>query len=137
MRDRSKFSWLALVQGGFYLSVGLWSLLLPASFIAATGAPAFSTKQELWLAQSVEVLLIVVGLTLVTGGLRKLHSPEILLLGFSCSLGIAGIDFLAFAQGLVEKTYLYSGILQLALAILWIFAWKTTGHTKVEQVPSK
>jgi len=111
----------------------LWSLLQPASFVAGTGAPALNTKQELWLAQTVEVLLIVIGVTLVVSGLRRQRqSTEILLLGFGSSVGIAGIDFLSFAQGLVERAYLLSGILQLALAILWIFGWRTFAQTKTE-----
>jgi hypothetical protein len=51
-------TWIARVQGWFYLLTGLWAILDIDSFQRVTGP-----KVDLWLVKTVGVLVIVIGAT--------------------------------------------------------------------------
>jgi hypothetical protein len=52
MNGNNWFSKLALVQGGYYVLTGLWSLVSPRTFQAVTGK-----KEDYWLVKTVGVLV--------------------------------------------------------------------------------
>src|SRR5262245_40144793 len=72
-----------LAQGLYYLLRGVWPFL---------GIGPSHTGVELWLAETVGVLVLSVGLTLCVAAYRKQGSPEVLTLAFSSALGLTTLD---------------------------------------------
>ncbi|MEM5786496.1 MAG: hypothetical protein AAGU11_04200, partial [Syntrophobacteraceae bacterium] len=66
----------AIVQGLYYIPTGIWPLLHMSSFLKITGP-----KTDLWLVNTVGLLLVVTGSVLLLAGLRNNYRLEFLLLG--------------------------------------------------------
>src|SRR3954463_2681320 len=85
---------LALGQGAFYASTGLWAIVDVRSFQAVTGP-----KVDVWLVKAVGTLVSVVGGVLGLHGARRRVTPEVALLGAGCAMGLAAIDIIYVAKG--------------------------------------
>src|SRR5438874_11329800 len=73
-----------VAQGIYYLLTGLWPLLAISSFQRVTGP-----KHDLWLVQTVGVLIAVIGGTLLIAGWRRRGTPEIFFLAVGSAVGLA------------------------------------------------
>jgi hypothetical protein len=107
-----------LIQGLYYVLVGLWPLLALDSFMQATGH-----KVDFWLAQKVGLLLVVIGSTLCLAAYRRAKSPEILLLGVASSTMLAGASLLFVLTGTISLIYLLDAAVEVGLLGLWLHAW--------------
>ncbi len=116
MHGSSWFSTLALVQGGYYLFTGAWSLLSPGTFQAVTGP-----KKDYWLVRTVGVLVSVIGSVLVMAGLRKQTTREVPVLAVGSALGLGAIDVVYAGQGRISKVYLLDAVAEAALVFAWAF----------------
>ncbi len=116
MQVPSWFSTLALVQGGYYLLTGVWSLLSPGTFQAVTGP-----KHDYWLVRTVGVLVSVIGGVLAMAGLRKQTTREVPLLAVGSAAGLGAIDVVYAAKGRISKVYLVDAVAQAALVFAWAF----------------
>lgn len=109
---------LALLQGIYYAATGLWPLLHMPSFLAITGP-----KQDLWLVNTVGVLVLVIAVVLLFAAARRVVAPEVRLLGAGSAAGLATIEFYYGLAGQVWPVYLLDGVLELILVLLWAVLW--------------
>ena len=116
MNGTNWFSKLAVVQGGYYLLTGVWSLVSPGTFQAVTGP-----KQDYWLVRTVGVLVGVIGAVLTMAGLRQQTTREVPVLAIGSAAGLAAIDTVYAGQGRISKVYLLDAIVELALVAAWAF----------------
>jgi hypothetical protein len=105
---------LAVKEGLYYGTTGLWPLLHLPSFLWVTGP-----KRDLWLVRTVGALVAVSGVTLLAAGRRGRVTPEIALLGAGQSAAFFLIDTVYALRGRIAKIYLADAVLQLGLLAAW------------------
>jgi hypothetical protein len=105
---------LAWTQGIFYLATGIWPLLHMESFLWVTGP-----KVDLWLVQTVGILVAVVGAVLLLGAIRHRIGPELMLLAAGCAAGLAGIDIYYALADRISDIYLMDALAEIGLVALW------------------
>ncbi len=110
---------LALAQGIFYVVSGVWPLLDIVSFQLVTGP-----KTELWLVRTVGVLVTVIGAVLLLAWRSGRITPEVMLLAGGSALGLASIDLLYALSGTISAVYLADAVAELALVLLWLWAYR-------------
>jgi hypothetical protein len=106
---------LALLQGVYYAAAGLWPLLHMPSFLWVTGP-----KEDLWLVNTVGVLVCVVGAVVLMAGLRNAVTVEIRVLAAGAAGGLGAIDFYYGLTGRIWPVYLLDGVGEAILVLLWI-----------------
>ena len=109
---------LALLQGIYYAASGLWPLLHMPSFLAVTGP-----KQDVWLVNTVGVLVCVIAGVLLFAAVRRAVVPEVRLLGAGSAAALASIEFYYGMTGKIWPVYLLDGVLELILVLLWAVLW--------------
>lgn len=105
---------VALVQGVVYVLTGVWPLVHMASFLAVTGP-----KTDLWLVNTVGVLVAVIGAVLLTAVGRGLPRIEIRLLGAASAAALAAIDIYYVTAGVIWPIYLADAVFEIVLAAAW------------------
>lgn len=105
---------VALVQGIVYVLTGVWPLVHMASFLAVTGP-----KTDLWLVNTVGVLVAVIGAVLLTAVGRGLPRIEIRLLGAASAAALAAIDIYYVTAGVIWPIYLADAVFEIVLAAAW------------------
>lgn len=105
---------VALVQGVVYVLTGVWPLVHMKSFLAVTGP-----KTDLWLVNTVGVLVAVIGAVLLTAVGRGLPRMEIRLLGAASAAALAAIDIYYVTAGVIWPVYLVDAIFEIVLAAAW------------------
>lgn len=118
---------LAWIQGAYFALTGLWPLVHMPSFLAVTGP-----KTDLWLVQTVGVLVLVVGLVLLLAARRDAAAtPEMRTLAMGTALGLAAIDVIFTSTGTLRAVYLLDAIPEVVLAAFWGLARRDeTGERK-------
>ena len=106
---------LAVFQGGYFLTTGIWPVVSRRTFEAVTGP-----KKDFWLAQTVGVLVASVGSTLILTGKGDRVGQEARWLAASSAAGLAAIDILYVARRRISKLYLGDAAIELALVSAWI-----------------
>lgn len=113
---------LAVAQGVFDVVAGMWPIVHLRSFEAVTGP-----KREGWLVKTVGALVTVVGGALLTAGLRRRVTPELLLLGAGSAAALAVVD-IHYSPQRISPVYLLDAVLEGALVTGWCVAaaraWK-------------
>ena len=106
---------LAQAQGVFYFLSGAWPLVHPDSFQLVTGP-----KLELWLVQTVGVLLIVSGAVLFLAGRARRVTREIVFLGAGQAGALAGVDLWCVLEPRTTRAYWLDALAELALVAAWL-----------------
>jgi hypothetical protein len=110
---------LALGQGLFCASTGLWPIVHLASFERVTGP-----KPEGWLVKTVGALLVATGAALALASRRPL-AREWALLGGGTAVALAAIDvWYAGVRRRISPVYLLDAPVELAIAVAWSRAWR-------------
>lgn len=112
---RVSHAYLAMGQGIYYVLGGMWPMLGINSFQSATGP-----KTDLWLVRTVALLLIVIGMTLFTAGIRWRVTLEIFLLGIGSAVALTLIEVVYVVGGQISPIYLLDSIVESALAAWWL-----------------
>jgi hypothetical protein len=102
------------IQGIYYLLSGVWPLLSIGTFQAVTGP-----KTDLWLVQTVGLLLMVNGLILMLASYGHKIDWSIFTIGVCTALALVGIEVVYVLKGTISVVYL----LDAAVEILFIVAW--------------
>jgi hypothetical protein len=108
---------LCFAQGAYFLLTGVWPLLSIDTFQRVTGP-----KTDLWLVKTVGVLVAVIGIVLVTAGVRQRVTPEVLLLGVGTALGLTAIDVVYVTKRVIRPIYLLDAAIEIVLVTLWSVA---------------
>jgi len=115
-------SGLAIAQGAFDVVTGVWPIVHLRSFEAVTGP-----KPEGWLVKTVGALITVIGGALLSGGLRRRVSPELMLLAAGSAAALAAVDVIYSPQR-ISPVYLLDAALEGVIVTGWgvvaARAWK-------------
>ena len=109
---------IALVQGIFYVVIGVWPLVSIRSFERVTGP-----KTDRWLVKTAGVVITDIGAALTLAALRRSVTREIQLLAVSSAFSLAGIDVIYVARKRIAKVYLLDALAELALVAAWMWNW--------------
>ena len=107
--------YVLLGQGLYYFITGLWSLLSMRTFEKVTGP-----KTDHWLVKTIGLMLVVIGLALITGGVRKTITPEMAILGVGTAGALLGIDVFYVSIKKIPRIYLLDAVAELILIVGWI-----------------
>ncbi|MBM4441395.1 MAG: hypothetical protein FJ027_13335 [Candidatus Rokubacteria bacterium] len=116
MRDRLTHA-LALGQGLYFFTTGVWPLFSMRTFEAVTGP-----KVDRWLVKTVGVLVGVIGAVLTMAGARRRVEPEIAVLAAGSAAGLAAVDTVYATKGRISKIYLLDAVVEVALIAAWALA---------------
>jgi len=107
--------YVLLGQGLYYFITGLWALLSMRTFEKVTGP-----KTDHWLVKTIGLMLVVIGLALITGGVRKTITPEMAVLGVGTAGALLGIDVFNVSIKKIPRIYLLDAVAELILIVGWI-----------------
>lgn len=108
---------MAVVQSVVYVSTGLWPLVHIDSFLLVTGP-----KYDLWLVQTVGVLVALIGGALAAAAWNRRITPEIALLGAGVAVALAVIDVVFVVRDVIASVYLADAAMELLFAAGWCLA---------------
>jgi hypothetical protein len=106
-----------LIQGLYYLLTGIWPLFSIDTFQMVTGP-----KTDLWLVQTVGVLIGVIGLVLLAAMWRGWATVEVVLLATGSALALAGVDIVFVTQQVIPRIYLLDAAAEGVLLVAWVAA---------------
>jgi len=116
---------ISAIQGVYFLTTGIWPLVHVESFQAITGRKTDNwsgSEIDHWLLNTISVLIVAIGLTLLTAAVRRNVSAEIAVLAIASSLGLTAIDVFYVSRGIILPVYLVDAIAEVALIVLWCIA---------------
>ncbi|HWG45418.1 MAG TPA: hypothetical protein VN688_21830 [Gemmataceae bacterium] len=116
-RPISPTAYVLMVQGIYYLATGIWPLVSIDTFQMVTGP-----KTDLWLVDTVGVLIAVIAVVLLVAAWRRQTIGEVILLAVGSALALIGIDVIFVAQKVIPRIYLLDAAAEGALVIAWIAA---------------
>ena len=105
---------LARMQGAYFLGTGVWPLLHMRSFLAVTGP-----KTDLWLVQTVGLLVSCMGAQMLMAGHSDRVTPEVKALAVSSAFSLAAIDTIHSLRGRIRPVYLLDAVAEVLLTGLW------------------
>jgi hypothetical protein len=114
---------VCVAQGLYYLSTGLWPLVHMESFLAVTGP-----KTDLWLVDTVAVLVAVIGAVLLFAAARHQVMSPIWLLAIGSAASLTIIEGFYALRGVIWSVYLLDAVLEIVLIALWVIALARTRH---------
>jgi hypothetical protein len=106
---------VALMQGIYYLVTGLWPLVSIGTFQRVTGP-----KTDLWLVNTVGVLIAVIGAALLLAGMRGDVTRSVIFLAVASAAGLAGVDVIYVSKQVIARIYLLDALVELALLVWWL-----------------
>jgi sulfite exporter TauE/SafE len=77
-------------------------------------------KTDHWLVKTIGLLLVVIGLALITGGVRRTITPEMAILGVGTAGALLGIDVFYVSIKKISRIYLLDAVAELILIVGWI-----------------
>lgn len=108
-----------LIQGVYFFLSGAWALLDLPSFLAVTGP-----KTDLWLVQTVGLIIMVMGSALTAAGIRATVSVETLILSIGSAVALTGIEVGYVISRTIPSVYLLDAAIEVLILIAWIvIAW--------------
>ncbi|HEX2861367.1 MAG TPA: hypothetical protein VHN79_06990 [Lacunisphaera sp.] len=111
-------TFLARLQGGFYLATGVWPLVAPASFQVVIGG-----KEDFWLAQTVGALIGITGIVLLLAARRATIAAEIALLAALQAVALGIIDLYCVPLPNTTAVYYLDAVAEFCLAAGWAVGW--------------
>jgi hypothetical protein len=110
---------LAGLQAVYLIGTGIWALVDIERFQDVTGP-----KNDLWLVKTVAALLVVIGVVLGAGALRRRMVRETAMLGAATALALAAVDVIYGLGGDISGIYLAEGAVETAVVVAWIVVWR-------------
>ncbi len=119
-----KASLIAWFQGAYFVATGIWPLVSIRSFQAVTGRKTDHLVTGLdgdhWLVNTVGVLVLSIGLTLLVSAWRRTVTVETAVLGVSSALALTAIDVFYVSRRTISRVYLGDAALELAIVAAWL-----------------
>jgi hypothetical protein len=116
-RRFSRAETVAVVQGAWFAATGIWPFLSMETFEDVTGP-----KEDRWLVKTVGGLVAVIGGALVSAGLRRRVTPEMVAVGAGTAAVLAGIDVVYTARRRIPPVYLGDAAAEALLIAGWASA---------------
>jgi hypothetical protein len=121
MRLYRSISW---IQGIYFLLTGVWPLVSIETFQLVTGRKTdhlvTGREADHWLVNTVSVLVIAIGISLLFSAWRGRFSTEVVILAIAAAIGLIGIDAVYVARGTISAVYLVDAVLEAAIVIAWL-----------------
>ena len=114
---RLKATTVSILQGLGWAITGIWPLVHMPSFIWVTGP-----KTDLWLVRTVGILITVIGLVLLSAGVRRRVTREIRGLAIGAAAGLIFIDVYYSLTDVISDIYLLDAAVETLLIGLWLWA---------------
>lgn len=116
---KSAIHLLSLLQGIFYFVTGVWPLLHIESFIWISGP-----KYDIWLVETVGILLTVIGLVLFLAGINRRVNEETFLLAVGCAAGLTVVDLYYASIDRIWNVYMLDAVAESILIVLWFIYFR-------------
>ena len=116
MDHRKLYITLIIVHGLYILVTALWPLFDINSFMDVTGP-----KTDIWLVKTVGVLLIPIAICIFSALFLETHPLPVILVGITCSAGLAAIDFYYTSNETISNIYAWDGVLELIFLVGWLY----------------
>ncbi|WP_394846788.1 hypothetical protein LZC95_04900 [Pendulispora brunnea] len=116
---------VAAVQSAVFVGTGIWPIVSPRSFQSVTGP-----KRDMWLAQTIGLLIASVGATLGVGARRRIRS-EVAMLGASSAAALAICDVAFVAKRRISRVYLLDALLETGFVAGWLLPTRSP-QTRLE-----
>jgi hypothetical protein len=110
---------LAVGQGIYFISTGLWPVVHLESFLAVTGS-----KTDLWLVQAFGLLVAAIGAALLSFSIFGRADHGAGRFGFASAVMLAFIDVFFVARRAIPPVYLLDAVPEIALATGWLMVGK-------------
>jgi hypothetical protein len=107
---RSVAVWIAPVQAAYFVLIGLWAIVHMPSFLMVSGP-----KEDLWLVQTVGLLLFGIGVALCVTAWRGQLDLSKVTLAISSSFSLTLIDVIHGAKGTIARVYLLDALAEIVL----------------------
>lgn len=107
------------LQGIFYLATGIWPLIHIDSFLMITGP-----KVDIWLVKTVGVLVAVIGLALLSTGLRRNATVEMFILAVLSAVSLASMDVIYVSNNTIDPIYLLDAIVEVLIVLIWMLVFR-------------
>src|SRR5947209_12187389 len=104
---------LCLAQGLYYFAAGAWPLVSIESFQKVTGVKTDNwtgNEADHWLVNTVAVLVIAIGFTLIAAAWRRRPSVEAIMLAIASIIGLTVIDCLYVGRHVIDPVYLLDAV---------------------------
>ena len=121
---------VCVAQGLYYLITGLWPLISMDTFLAITGP-----KTDLWLVDTVGVLVTVIASVLLFAAARHQITSAIWLLAIGSAAALTIVESFYALRGVIWSVYLLDAVLEVGLIALWVIALVRTRHAATTAVP--
>jgi len=107
---------LLWIHGLYFALPSIWPLVHMPSFLAVTGP-----KTDLWLVQTVAVLLLVISSVFITAALYGEYQTYLGVLAVGSTVAMAGVDIYFATQDVIWDTYLIDAVGEILLLGGWLF----------------
>jgi hypothetical protein len=117
---------IALVQGAYYLTTGLWPLIHMRSFVAVTGP-----KRELWLVRTVGLLATAIAIPLLrAAAARRPVGDDVAALSASTAAAFVAADVPPVVTGRISPIYLADAAVEAVFLAWWWLARRQAPATR-------
>lgn len=103
-----------MAQGGYFFITGVWPLIHIPSFIWISGH-----KYDIWLVETVGIVLAVIGLVLFLAGINKRVNEETFLLATASAAGLTTVDVYYASIDRIWDVYLLDAGVEVIFILLW------------------
>jgi hypothetical protein len=107
--------WLLAGQAAYFLLTGLWPLIHIDSFLAVTGP-----KVDVWLVETVGVLVSSIGAALAIAAARDRAPAEIVVLALGSAIGLATIEVIYVVRDRIGEIYLLDVAVEAVIVTGWV-----------------
>jgi hypothetical protein len=117
-----------IAQGAYYAATGISPFVSRRAFEAVTGP-----KTEWWLVQTVGGLVGVVGAGLLSAGLKRRPTPELVGIAAGSAAALAAIDVTYALRGRISPVYLLDAVAEGALLGALVGASSSSSRSSAKQ----
>jgi hypothetical protein len=110
-------------QGVYFLLTGVWPLVHMPSFLWVTG-----DKTDLWLVETVSVLVIAMGVGLLTASYAPLPQAPVGWMAITAAAGLAIIEIVHVTRGTILPIYLADAVVEVGFITWWGILWWRNGR---------
>ena len=104
----------ALAQGCYYIVSGLWPLIHMESFQKVTGR-----KTDLWLVNTVGLLLIAVGAGLLVAAWRQEFGAGLVVIAIASAAALLAIEVTYVLKRVISPIYMADGAIEAGFIVWW------------------
>lgn len=115
-QEKTGLHTLSIIHGLYYCGAGLWPIIHMRSFLFITGP-----KVDLWLVETVGMLVFSIGLGLLIAGGTKDVSFPISLIAISSAIGFILVDAINVWTNSISPIYLLDALVEFILLTGWLF----------------